>query len=162
MERHTGAKTFALMAAAWSMPVSAQTLVNIATADNGDELFVDRMSLQTRPPLGEFRRFAATRIWAINQVKATRRTPARTERFLFSFDCAARRSLILVYRNSRTGTKMQDWESADLDFKYATPPVGSLAEFSMYFACSGGKMPVSPATNQPGSEEAEEADAVSP
>lgn len=125
-------------------PAFSQTLVNIAVSNNGDELFVDRASLRTVPPLREFRPFSATQIWSTNRVQATRRTPARTEQFLFSFNCAARTSLILVYRNNRAGTRLQDWQSADLDFKYQPPRPGSLAEYSMMFACSGGKMPVVP------------------
>lgn len=125
-------------------PAFAQNLVNIAEADNGDQLFVDRLSLRTVPPHRDFRPFIATQIWATNQVKASRRSPQRTEQFLFSFNCAARTSVILVYRNNRTGTRLQDWHSADLDFKYQVPRPGSLAEFSMMFACSGGRLPVVP------------------
>jgi hypothetical protein len=131
--------TFGPVAAAQS-----QSMVNIAAAENGDELFVDRSSLKNMPPLSEFRRFPATQIWATNIVAATRRVPARSERFLFSFNCALRTSLILSYRNNRTGTKLQDWQAADLDYKYEAPRPGSLADFSMLYACSGGRLPVVP------------------
>jgi hypothetical protein len=134
----------AIFATLLAMPVQAENLVNIADSDNGDELFVDRDSMRTMPPLPEFRRFSAVQIWAVNQVKGGRRTPARTERFLFSFNCLARTSHILIYRNNRTGTKLQDWRAADLDYKYEAPRPGSLAEFSMMFACSGGRLPVVP------------------
>jgi hypothetical protein len=124
--------------------VNAETLVNIASADSGDALYVDRDSMMTAPPI-EMRRFPVVRIWGVNQVPAGRRTPPRTERFLFSFNCAQRTSHILVYRNNRSGIRLQDWQAADLDYKYDYPRSGSLAEVAMIYACSGGRMPVMPA-----------------
>lgn len=124
-------------------PASAETLVSIASNDAGDTLFLDRDSLMTTPPI-ETRRFPAVRIWAVNQVPAGRRTPPRTERFQFSFNCAQRTSHILVYNNNRSGTRMQDWRAADIDYKYELPKPGSLAELALSFACSGGKLPVVP------------------
>jgi hypothetical protein len=134
------------VALAFAPLASAQSasMVNIAAAENGDELFVDRSSLKTVQPLAEFRRFPATQIWATNIVAGTRRVPARSERFHFSFNCALRTSLILAYRNNRTGTKLQDWQSADLDYKYEAPRPGSLADFAMLYACSGGRLPIVP------------------
>jgi hypothetical protein len=140
----TGRSFFWIALFAVAAPAQAQALVNIAQADNGDELFVDRASLRTVGPLSGYRSFPATQLWATNMVKPTKRTPSRTERFLFSFNCAQRTSLILVYQNNRSGTKLQDWKAADLDFKYETPRAGSLADFSMMFACSGGRLPVVP------------------
>lgn len=133
-----------ILAVLVALPAHAENLVNIADSVEGDELFVDRDSLRTVQPISEYRRFPAVQIWAVNQVRAGRRTPPRTERFLFSFNCLARTSHILVYRNNRSGTKLQDWYAADLDYKYETPRVGSLAEFSMMFACSGGRLPIVP------------------
>jgi hypothetical protein len=141
-----------------AMPAYAENLVNIADSPEGDELFVDRDTMRTTGPVSEFRRFTAVQIWAINQVRAGRRTPARTERFLFSFNCAQRSSHILVYRNNRSGTKLQDWQAADLDYKYEAPKPGSLADFSMAFACSGGRIPVAPQAAEQAGPELDEGD----
>jgi hypothetical protein len=124
-------------------PLRAETLVNIASTETGETLYVDRDSLSNDRPI-ETRRFPAVRIWAVNQVPAGRRTSPRTERFQFSFNCTQRTSHILVYRNNRAGTRLQDWRAADLDYKYDYPKPGSLAEVALSFACSGGKMPVAP------------------
>lgn len=157
MNRGLGA---GLIFAAALLPATlhAQSLVYVAVADNGDELYVDRTSLRTIPPVAEYRPFVATQIWAVNQVKAARRSPARTERFLFSFDCARRTSQILVYQNNRTGIRLQDWRAADLGYKYEAPRAGSLAEFSMLFACSGGRLPVVPRATTEEAREEEEAE----
>jgi hypothetical protein len=147
---------------AFATPAQAETLVNIADAENGDALFVDRATLRTVGPLSGYRGFPATQIWAINLVKASRRAPARTERFQFSFNCAQRTSLILTYQNSRTGTKLQDWKAADLDFKYEPPRPGSLADFSMLFACSGGRLPVMPSKSADDNGDSDDAEATAP
>jgi hypothetical protein len=122
-------------------PAYAENLVFLATSDTGEDLYVDRDSLTTISP-EKLRRFPAVRLWAVNQVRAGRRTPARTERFQFSFNCVARTSMILVFRNNRAGIKLQDWRAADLSHRYEAPRPGSLSELAMNFACSGGKLPV--------------------
>jgi hypothetical protein len=121
----------------------AENLVFIASSSVGEDLYVDRDSLSTVAPT-PLRRFSAVRIWAVNQVRAGRRTPARTERFQFSFNCTARTSAVLSFRNNRAGIRLQDWQAADLAHKYELPRSGSLAELAMIFACSGGKMPIVP------------------
>ncbi len=122
----------------------AQALVSIATLDNGDQLFADRATLKTVAPLGSVRRFVATQVWMINQVPPARRSPARSERFHFSFDCIRRTALVLAYRNGRDGTRLQDWQAADLEWKYRPPDPGSHGQFAMLYACNGGRMPDPP------------------
>lgn len=143
-------------------PAHAQSLIGIAVAENGDELFVDRASLRTLPPIGEMRGFVATQLWVTNIVQATRRVPARTERYHFSFNCMQRTSMILVYRNNRAGTKLQDWQAADLDYKYEAPRTGSLADFAMQYACSGGRLPIAPKAAAEAAGEEEDEDSQAP
>ncbi len=127
-------------------PARAENLVFLTTSEAGEDLYVDRDSLTTVPP-EKLRRFPAVRLWAVNQVHAGRRTPARTERFQFSFNCTANTSMILVYRNNKPGIKLQDWRAADLAHRYEMPGPGSLSELAMSYACSGGKLPVAATTN---------------
>jgi hypothetical protein len=122
-----------------------QPLVYLTSSEAGEDLYVDRTSLKTIPP-DAYRNFPAVRLWAVNEVKGGRRTPGRTERYLFSFNCAAHTVNILSYQNNRSGTKLQDWRAADLAQKYEAPKPGTMAETAMAFACSGGKMPIAPAT----------------
>ncbi len=112
-------------------------------AANGDETLVDRFSLQESAK-GPFRPFPAVRLRATQRIAARRRDPAREETMLFSFNCAARTSTLLEYRNGRSGTRRQDWQGADSEFRYAPPRSGSIAEIAMIFACSGGRLPVVP------------------
>ncbi len=133
----------------------AESLVFVASSNAGEDMYVDRDSMVTVQP-SPLRRFVAVRMWAVNQVRAGRRTPARTERFQFSFNCAARTSTILSYRNNRPGIRLQDWQAADLAHKYELPRSGSLAELAMIFACSGGRMPVIPRPETNTGEESDE------
>jgi hypothetical protein len=132
-----------ILAACSATAVRSESLVFVASSTVGEDMYVDRDTMITVPPTAQ-RRFSAVRIWAVNQVRAGRRTPARTERFQFSFNCTARTSTILAFRNNRPGIRLQDWQAADLAHKYELPRSGSLAELAMIFACSGGKLPIIP------------------
>jgi hypothetical protein len=146
---------FVLCALPFSASAHAENLVFLATSDAGEDLYVDRDSLVTVQP-ETLRRFPAVRLWAVNQIRAGRRTPARTERFQFSFNCVARTSTVLVFRNNKAGTKLQDWRAADLAHRYESPNSGSLSELAMSFACSGGRLPVAPIANANGDSENDE------
>jgi hypothetical protein len=136
----------------------SEALVFLATSEGGEALYVDRASLTTVPPQN-LRRFPAVRMWAVNQVPGGRRTPARTERFQFSFNCVARTSMVLSYLNNRPGIRLQDWRAADVAHRYEAPKPGSLQDMAMAFACSGGQLPVAPTTNTPvGPEDGDDLD----
>ncbi len=144
-----------LAASCAASDAQSESLVFVASSTVGEDMYVDRESMITLPPTAQ-RRFVAVRLWAVNQVRAGRRTPARTERFQFSFNCAARTSTVLSYRNNRPGIRLQDWQAADLAHKYELPRSGSLAELAMIFACSGGRMPVIPRPETNSGEENDE------
>jgi hypothetical protein len=133
---------------------AAEALVTLGFTPNGDEILVDRSSLQTLAA-SELRSFPATRVRAVQRVAARRGQPARQERLDFSFDCARRLSVLLAYQNGRAGTRRQDWRGADSQYRYAPPRPGSIAETAMAYACSGGKLPVIPA--KPADDRADDA-----
>jgi hypothetical protein len=120
---------------------------------------MDRDSLRTSPHNGEYRRFPAVQVWGIYQIPGGRRSAARQERSLFSFNCRAQTMAILAYRNFLYGTrKLVDWQAADLDFKYQPVIPDTLTAQAMFFACSGGQVPIQPQEKTEAPDVLEEAD----
>ncbi len=139
---------FSLLASAIGF-ASAQTMQSLGSNARGAQIFVDRDSLKTSPAIRGLRNFDAVQIMASYDLSGVRRDPARTERALYSFNCKARTINLLSYQRYRAnGTRLHDWKAADLDFKYEPVTPGSLTEAAMFYACSGGKLPVVPAPSQ--------------
>ena len=123
-------------------PLHAETLVHIGSNAAGAQLSVDRDTMATLRAIPGQRGFDVVQVWAIYDLQAVRRDPARTERALYSFNCLQRTSNTLAYQRYRAnGTRLHDWKAADLDFKYEAVKPGSLTEQAMNFVCNGGKVP---------------------
>jgi hypothetical protein len=126
----------------FAAPVRAETLVEVGTSTSGAILYVDRDSMRTDRAIKGQRPFDAIQIAATYDLRGVRRDPGRTERALYSFDCARRTSNTLAYQKLRAdGSKLYDWKAADFDFKYEPVKPGSLTEQAMAYVCSGGKLP---------------------
>ncbi len=135
-----------LLAALMPTPAMAEDLIFIGVSSGGAQLFVDRATLRTSRAIAGQRPFDAVQIWATFDLSGVRRDPARTEKAHYSFNCRTRTINTLAYRRTRAnGTTLHDWKAADFDFKYEAVKPGSLPEMAMFFACSGGKMPVAAA-----------------
>jgi opacity protein-like surface antigen len=121
----------------------AETLVQVGTNASGAVLYLDRDSMRTSRAIAGQRGFDVIQIAATYDLQGVRRDPGRTERALYSFDCARRTSNTLFYQKLRAdGSRLYDWRAADFDFKYEPVKPGSLTEQAMSFVCSGGKLPV--------------------
>jgi hypothetical protein len=135
-----------ILAALSPLPAAAEDLTFIGVSSSGAQLFVDRATMKTNRPIPGQRPFESVQIWATFDLSGVRRDPARTEKALYSFNCRARTINTLAYRRTRAnGTALHDWKAADYDFKYEAVKPGSLPEMAMFFACSGGKLPVAAA-----------------
>ncbi len=127
-------------------PAAAEDLTFIGVSSSGAQLFVDRATMKTSRAIAGQRPFEAVQIWATFDLSGVKRDPARTEKALYSFHCRARTINTLAYRRTRAnGTMLHDWKAADFDFKYEAVKPGSLPEMAMFFACSGGRLPVAAA-----------------
>ena len=128
------------------VPAIAEDLTFIGVSSSGAQLFVDRTTMKTSRAIAGQRPFEAVQIWVTFDLSGVKRDPARTEKALYSYNCRTRMINTLAYRRTRAnGTTLHDWKAADYDFKYEAVKPGSLPEMAMFYACSGGKMPV-PAT----------------
>jgi hypothetical protein len=143
---------FSVALLCYASMAKAETLVQVGTSSAGAILYLDRDSMRTSRAIKGQRGFDVIQIAATYDLQGVRRDPGRTERALYSFDCARRMSNTLFYQKLRAdGSKLYDWRAADFDFKYEPVKPGSLTEQAMNFVCSGGKLPV-PVTDMGGLE----------